>query len=178
MLMIHRCNTIDKIIKYKHLPIECDIRQTKDKKFILYHDEKYKNKEIINTNYDEIKIFLKLEDILKLKIKLLLLDIKEDVNMYDFWSSFKNLPKNIIIQVYKKQSLDLSKKLYKDSLSIGFVTDNPIMTYNTDFYTVEKSFITDKLIDIIHNNKKKIYGYSYEKGECKCNIDYIITKVL
>ena len=43
MIIVHRCNTLDKILKYKDMPIECDIRQTRDNKFILYHDEYYED---------------------------------------------------------------------------------------------------------------------------------------
>ena len=41
------------------MPIECDIRQTRDNKFILYHDEYYEDKRIRITNYDKLpKIFM------------------------------------------------------------------------------------------------------------------------
>ena len=76
---------INSINNPNYVGFECDIRQTKDKKFIINHDAFINDKLIFNTNYNELKMYniAKLSDILKLNTnKIILIEVKDKLLNY------------------------------------------------------------------------------------------------
>lgn len=179
MIIVHRCNTLEKAIKYRHLPIECDIRQTRDNKFILYHDEYFEDKRIRITNYNDLPKFPLVKELLNIDTNLILLDVKEDVNILQFCKHVGKLKDNVLIQVYKRNSLKIANNFFRSNVSIGFVTDEPDPNICADFFTVDKDYLDNNIIYNLHKNNKKVFGYSFsdisELKKCD-RIDCIITK--
>ncbi len=158
--------------------VEFDIRITKDKNIIIYHDMLIKdNAGNINTvkqkNLSEIKNINKniptLEEFLK-KVnsqKLLLIEIKEEsddfdifiIKLFNILKKYKNLNIYICSFNYKLiRKIKAKYSQYKCGLIIGYLMNTNNISNNLDFYLYSYNYLElinkDKEIFIFTINKK------------------------
>ena len=154
-------NTIEAFkvaISESYLGFECDVRQTKDKLFVINHDLLYKGKIISNTKYKELNLS-SLKDVLNLKTdKIIMLDLKDPfldttkllkiINKYTYLNLY-------IMSFYSNliKKLDNSNRFYK----LGII-NNFNDTY--DFLCLYHPLVSSKLLNNskIHNHLLFIYG--------------------
>ncbi len=164
-------NTIDK----EYISgIEIDLRFTKDKKIVMYHNLLYNLKSINNLNYKELKNIDLFENLLKeIKTnKIILLDIKcENDNYKVFMKSLLKLLRKYPLNYYICSfNYNLIKSLMnKTKYPLGiFITDiiNKNKNYNNlSFLALSKNSYDDikfklKFVWTI-NDKKDINKYEY-----------------
>ena len=162
-------------LKQKYiLGIEIDVRLTKDKKFIMYHNYLYNLKRITNLKYKELANIDKLEDLLKQikSPKIILLDLKcEDINVDDYLKRLLRLLKKYPLNYYLCSfNYDLTKKLARlTNYPVGlFISDliNKKKNYNhLSFLALSRHSYFDipfdtKMVWTV-NDTKTIYKYQY-----------------
>ncbi len=159
----------------KYIGIECDIRVTRDNKFIIYHNILYKGELIKNKIYSKLKDIPLLEDILKISSdKLYLLELK-DFNM-DLDKLLKLLDKykrNIYIMSFDLNILKSLKKL-SNKYKIGVLNYvfNSESDYNLDFICLLDVVATNRVID--YYESKNIEVIIYGVNSVKRNLTYIV----
>lgn len=144
---------------------ECDIRQTKDKKFIINHDAFINDKLIFNTNYNDLKMYniAKLSDILKLNTnKIILLEVKDKLldfkklnNLLNKYSS-----KSIYVMSFHDKvirNLDNLNHKYKLGL-LNYVLNNK-KEYHYNFICLLDKLTSKNQIDEYLRNDKKVFIY-------------------
>jgi glycerophosphoryl diester phosphodiesterase len=149
----------------KYVGFECDIRQTKDKRFIIHHDAFIENKLIKKTNYKDLKIYniTNLKDVLNLNTnKIILLEIKDfdvDIERINrFLKKYKN--KNIYVMSFHNKVLQKLKEtnhFYKLG-SLNYILNN-IDNYPYDFICLLNNFTNSKKIKYYLNNNKEVFIY-------------------
>lgn len=148
-----------------YVGFECDIRQTKDKNFIINHDAFINDKLIFNTNYNELKMYniAKLSDILKLNTnKIILLEVKDKLldfkklnNLLNKYSS-----KNIYVMSFHDKvirNLDNLNHKYKLGL-LNYVLNNK-KEYHYNFICLLDKLTSKNQIDEYLRNAKKVFIY-------------------
>ena len=109
------------LLSNEYIGIECDIRTTLDKKFIIYHNTLYKGNLVRNTNYKDMKDILLLEDLLKIKTdKILLLEIKE-----------REIDKNKLLKLLNKYKPNIflgGPILFNEMVDSGIIKDTSFIT--------------------------------------------------
>ncbi len=157
--------------------IEIDIRFTKDKKIIMYHNYLYNMKIVNNLNYNDIKGINLLESLLKrIKTnKIILLDIKCENNNY------KEFCKYILklINKYKNNYYLCSFNYNLIKYLIG-KTRFPLGIFITDFINKNKNFSNLSFLALSKNSYNDIdFDFKFvwtinNKRDIK-NYMYIIT---
>lgn len=162
----------------KYIGIECDIRTTLDKKFILYHDALYKGSLVKNTYYKKMKNITLLEDILKIDTdKILLLEIK-DINI-DKKRLLRLLNKYkrsyYIMSFNTKVILELKSISNKYKYGVLNYVLNTDLNYNLDFICLLDAFASNKVIKSFEKNGIEviIYGTINVKKDVKYIVDDI-----
>lgn len=168
----------------KYVGFELDIRQTKDKKFVIYHDLFYKDKFLSNCNYKEIKQLPKLTDVLKLQTnKIILIEIKDHkIDYHKFLNLIKKYSnKNIYIMSFHNNVIRKLKEL-KCPYKLGFLNYliNTEANYQYDFICYINSFINNKRINYCQKNNIELFSYAVinKKYINNKNIYYIIDDKL
>ena len=163
-------NTIDalkKAINGNYAGFECDIRQTKDNKFALYHDALY-NGELIRTKpLKELNGITLMEDILKIKTKKLkVLDIKDPflntnnfLNIISKYDNFNLYIMSFYPNVIKK--LDILNRKYKIGIINIFINDYQKDKY--DFICINYHLITNNLLKEYKKDYKDVFIYGDDK---------------
>ena len=185
-------NTIPALIEtsqtYHPDYVEMDIRETKDKQFVVMHDENLRHLAGVNKKVNELTLaeltkltvrengqsaplpsfdeYLKAADRLDQKLLIeIKIPLKEDVNAVseNFLQRYK---KDIEAKNHQVQSLsfDLSRSLKKQDSST-FVSY--IMTYNligvpksnVDAFSVEISTLDSEFVEKAHDYGKKVYAW-------------------
>ena len=157
--------------------IEVDIRFTKDKKIIMYHDLLSDFKIISNTNYNELNNIDLLEDLLK-KIKsnkIILFDIKSENNKYELFIEYllKLIDKYPLNYYLCSFNYNLIKSLFgRTKYSLGiFITD--IINKHKDYSKLSFLALSKNSYDDIKFNTKFVWTINSNKNINK--YEYIIT---
>ena len=156
---------INSINDPNYVGFECDIRQTKDKKFIINHDAFINDKLIFNTNYNELKMYniAKLSDILKLNTnKIILIEVKDKLLNYKKLNNLLNKysSKNIYVMSFHDKvirNLDALNHKYKLGL-LNYVLNNK-KEYPYNFICLLDKLTSKNQIDEYLRNAKKVFIY-------------------
>lgn len=163
------------LLSNKYIGIECDIRTTLDKKFIIYHNTLYKGNLVRNTNYKDMKDILLLEDMLKIKTdKILLLEIKErEIDKNKLLKLLNKYNRNYYIMSFNNNIIFELRKLNK-KYKYGVL--NYILNSKSD-YDLDFICLLDKIAnDYIINNfeKRGIEVIIYGTIKIKKDVKYIV----
>lgn len=155
----------------KYKGFELDIRQTKDQKFVVYHDLLYKDKFISDYSYKELKTKMPLlVDVLKLNTsKIILIEIKDYKINYKKLSQVLNKfhNKNIFIMSFHNNVIKNLKELnFPFKLGVLNYLINTETNYQYDFIGYIDSFINNKIIDYCHKHNILLFSYAiYSKKQ-------------
>lgn len=162
----------------KYIGVEFDIRITKDKEFILFHDGFYNNKLIKNTYYKELPKYVpKLESILKIKSKkIFLIEIKDIDNYYDKFMKLlsKYKDKNIYVMSFSNKiinKLNKENKTYKVGV-LNYVLNTTKDDLKLDFIAILNSLLKENILNNYSN--LEIFSYGLFKTFKSKNIFYIV----
>ena len=154
-------------INENYYGFECDVRQSKDKKFYIYHDMLYDGKLFKSFNSNEI-ICDTLESVLKLNTnKIILLEIKDPLSFIKEYS-FKDDKEifEFILNVNSKLDLKTNKSEYLDSYISTKYSDKNI--YVMSFYNtvIDKLNIKNKtykvgILNYVLNTTEKHFKYDF-----------------
>lgn len=162
----------------KYIGIECDIRCTKDKKFIIYHNILYKGSLVANTYFKDMKDILLLEDLLKINTdKILLLEIKEsDIDKKRFLKILNKYSRNYYIMSFNTKVItDLKKIDTKYKYGVLNYILNSDADYNLDFICLLGGIATSYVIDTF--TKKGIEVIIYGTSKVKKDVKYIVDDI-
>lgn len=148
----------------KYVGIECDIRETLDQEFVIYHNVLYQGNLVKNTLYKDIKKDVcKLEDILKIETqKILLLEIKDfKLNKEKLLKLLNKYPRNIYLMSFDKKVIkDLKQIDSKYKYGVLNYILNSESDYNLDFICLLDFIATNEIIKnfLKRNIELIIYG--------------------
>ncbi|MBQ4583390.1 MAG: glycerophosphodiester phosphodiesterase [Bacilli bacterium] len=178
-------NTLAAFIKAiydeNYVGFELDVRQTKDKKFVIHHNLLHNDKFISNYDYNEIKTDIPLLlDVLKLDTnKIILIEIKDyKINYQSFIKVLnKYSNKDIYVMSFHGNVIKELKKLNCPfKLGILNYLINTEVNYNYDFICYINDFINDKIISYCHKHNIELFSYAiyHKKQIVNKNIYYIV----
>ncbi len=159
----------------KYIGIECDIRQTRDKKFILYHNALYKGELIKNKYYSELKGISLLESILKINSnKLYLLEIKDfNMDINAFLKLLNKYKRNIYIMSF---DINIIKRIRKITSNYKLGVLNYILNseynYDLDFICLLNVLASDKVLNYFKSKNIEVIIYGVKN--VNKNLTYII----
>lgn len=187
--------------------IELDVVETLDKQVVVLHDLNLKrlaniNQEVSTMTWDEIKdVTIYSEDKLKKGHIMLLKDLLEIINKDVVLnielkpdgkndeelatlveSIIENYPRHIVCS-FSQESLKKIKEINidrKTGLIMAIALGDYVKIPYIDFYSIEESFITDSIVDKIHNKGKKVFAWTVNDTDnilnfLVYNVDGIIT---
>jgi len=169
----------------KYCGFELDVRVTKDKVYVIYHDMLFKGKLVNNVLYKEFKKehIPKLSDVLKLNTdKIIMIEIKDFnidvIKLSKILNKFNN--KNLYISSFNNKIL-LKLKPYLNNIKIGSLNYilNSLDNYSSyDFICIINYLITPKIIEYFKANNIELFSYGISnKNNIKYkNIFYIIDE--
>ena len=163
------------LLNNKYIGIECDIRTTLDKKFIIYHNTLYKGNLVRNINYKDMKDIILLEDLLKIKTdKILLLEIKErEIDKNKLLKLLNKYKRNYYIMSFNNNIIFEIRKL-NNKYKYGVL--NYVLNSKSD-YDLDSICLLDGIAnDYIINNfeKKGIEVIIYGTIKIKKDVKYIV----
>lgn len=163
------------LLSNKYIGIECDIRTTLDKKFIIYHNTLYKGNLVRNINYKDMKDIILLEDLLKIKTdKILLLEIKErEIDKNKLLKLLNKYKRNYYIMSFNNNIIFEIRKLnnkYKYGV-LNYVL-NSKFDYDLDFICLLDGIANDYIIN--NFEKKGIEVIIYGTIKIKKDVKYIV----
>lgn len=158
-------------INSDYLGFECDIRQTLDGQFAIYHDPLFAGKLFKKIKYFNLKehgIEL-LSNVLKMNTnKIIMLDIKDpfiDVNKFHEMINMAN--KNIYVMSFYDSVI---KKLYqrKRNYKVGvlnYVLNTNDQHFKYDFLCIIHALVNDNIVNKYQRDNRElfIYGVNHEK---------------
>ncbi len=159
----------------KYIGIECDIRETRDKKFILYHNALYKRELIKNKYYSELKDVSLLESILKINSnKLYLLEIKDfNMDINAFLKLLNKYKRNIYIMSF---DINIIKRIRKITSNYKLGVLNYILNseynYDLDFICLLNVLASDKVLNYFKSKNIEVIIYGVKN--VNKNLTYII----
>ena len=161
-----------------YIGIECDIRWTKDKKFIVYHNILYKGNLVKNTYYKDMKDISLLEDILKIETnKLLVLEIKDcNIDKKKLLRILSKYKRNYYIMSFNTKVIKELRRI-NSNYKYGILNYlfNSEYDYNLDFICLLDSFTTSKIVDYFL--KRNIDVIIYGSNKINKNVKYIVDDV-
>lgn len=166
---------LDGLNSKKYIGIECDVRTTLDKKFIVYHNILYKGSLVKNTYYKEMKDILLLEDLLKINTnKLLLLEIKEnDIDKKRLLRLLNKYKRNYYIMSFNTKVIkDLKNMDNKYKYGVLNYILNSDADYNLDFICLLDGIATNNIIN--NFEKRGIEVIIYGTIKVNKNVKYIV----
>lgn len=163
------------LLSNKYIGIECDIRTTLDKKFIIYHNTLYKGNLVRNINYKDMKDIILLEDLLKIKTdKILLLEIKErEIDKNKLLKLLNKYKRNYYIMSFNNNIIFEIRKLnnkYKYGV-LNYVL-NSKSDYDLDFICLLDGIVNDYIIN--NFEKRGIEVIIYGTIKIKKDVKYIV----
>ena len=159
----------------KYIGIECDIRETKDKKFILYHNVLYKGELIKNKFYSELNDISLLESILKINSdKLYLLEIKDfNMDIEAFLKLLNKYNRNIYIMSFDINVIKRIREITnKYKLGVLNYILNSEYNYDLDFICLLNVLANEKVLNYF--KKKNIEVIIYGVKNVNKNLTYIV----
>lgn len=151
--------------------VEFDVRVTKDRELVIFHDAYYNDKLIRNTNYCDLPKYVpRLQDVLKINSnKIFLIEIKYlDDSLEEFMKLLnKYESKKIYVTSFKNNLIDkISKK--KRSFKVGILNYifNSSDISHLDFLCIIDSLIDDEVYEYLKKHDKEIFSYgilNYDK---------------
>lgn len=173
------------ILDEKYQGFETDIRETKDKIFVLYHDPLYKGKLINQTMYKEMQKdnIPRLIDLLKIETdKILLLEIKDfNLNIDKLIKLLDKYKRNIYLMSFNNKVIErIYQKHTKYKLGIlNYVLNTP-SNYHYDFICILNDILTPFIIDTYRKLKVEVFSYGVRnKKDMLYNVSYIVeNKIL
>ncbi len=162
----------------KYLGIECDIRTTLDKKFIIYHNALYKGLLVKNTYFKDLKDVTLLENLLKVPTdKIILLEIKEsNIDKNRFLKLLNKYKKNYYIMSFNTKVIkDLKSMDSKYKYGVLNYLLNSDSNYNLDFICLLDAFATNKVITLFE--KRGIEVIIYGTKNVEKNVKYIVDDI-
>lgn len=169
---------LDGLNSEKYIGIECDIRTTLDKKFIVYHNILYKGNLVKNTYFKDMQGILLLEDLLKINTdKLLLLEIKEnDIDKKRLLRLLKKYNRNYYIMSFNTNVIkDLKKIDNKYKYGVLNYILNSDADYNLDFICLLDKVATNNIIN--NFEKRGIEVIIYGTIKVNKNVKYIVDDI-
>ena len=166
----------------KYQGFELDVRTTKDKELIVFHDF-FNNANLINKTMknDLDKDICLLEDVLKLDTdKIILIEIKEkdiDVNKLN-GLLLKYFKKNIYVMSFYKEPIKKLLQLrpmYKCGI-LNYLFNSEISYNEYDFIVLLDKTITANLISYFQSRKLEVFSYGITKNNFlyPSNVYYIV----
>ena len=166
----------------KYQGFELDVRTTKDKELIVFHDF-FNNANLINKTMknDLDKDICLLEDVLKLDTdKIILIEIKEkdiDINKLNNLL-LKYFKKNIYVMSFYKEPIKKLLKLkpmYKCGI-LNYLFNSEISYNEYDFIVLLDKTITANLISYFQSRKLEVFSYGITKNNFlyPSNVYYIV----
>ena len=167
-------------LKGDYVGFECDVRMTRDKKFIIYHDAFYKHRLIRNINYAELNVPL-LSNILNIKTdKIILVDIKDSIIDIDSLEKLLlNYNKNNLYvmcfdeKVIRKLSENKQRKYNLGILNYVINTNEKHFKY--DFLVIPSIAYNKKIKLLFENDNKKLMIYAIKKENICDDTPYYIV---
>lgn len=162
----------------KYIGIECDIRTTLDKKFIVYHNILYKGNLVKSTYFKDMKDILLLEDLLKINTdKLLLLEIKEnDIDKKRLLRLLNKYQRKYYIMSFDTKVIESLRDLdnkYKYGV-LNYIL-NSDADYNLDFICLLDGVATNNIIN--NFEKRGIEVIIYGTIKVNKNVKYIVDDI-
>ena len=169
---------LDGLNSEKYIGIECDIRTTLDKKFIVYHNILYKGNLVKSTYFKDMKDILLLEDLLKINTdKLLLLEIKEnDIDKKRLLRLLNKYQRNYYIMSFDTKVIESLRGLdnkYKYGV-LNYIL-NSDADYNLDFICLLDGVTTNNIIN--NFEKRGIEVIIYGTIKVNKNVKYIVDDI-
>ena len=169
---------LDGLNSEKYIGIECDIRTTLDKKFIVYHNILYKGNLVKSTYFKDMKDILLLEDLLKINTdKLLLLEIKEnDIDKKRLLRLLNKYQRNYYIMSFDTKVIESLRGLdnkYKYGV-LNYIL-NSDADYNLDFICLLDGVTTNNIIN--NFEKRGIEVIIYVTIKVNKNVKYIVDDI-
>lgn len=160
----------------KYIGVECDVRVTRDNKYIIYHDILYKGNLVKNIFYKDIKndVCL-LEDVLKIKTnKIIVLEIKDfEMNLDNFLKILNKYNQNIYIMSFDTKIIKrLQEKTHRYKLGVLNYILNSDSNYDLDFICLLDIIATDNVIESF--KKRNIECIIYGTIKPNRDLTYII----
>ena len=159
----------------KYIGVECDIRETKDNKYIVYHNALYNGSLVKNTLYKDMYNISLVEDILKIKTnKIFLLEIKDfHINIDSFLTLLSKYPRMIYLMSFDNKVIEkIDKKNVPYKLGVLNYVLNSNDNYNYDFICLLDIIATNKIID--NFKKRGIDVIIYGTIKLSKNLTYIV----
>ena len=173
--------SFESAIKNNFYGFECDVRETKDGFFAIFHDSIINGKLFKNVNYKDIKKDVPLlESVLKINTnKIILIEIKDPfININNFKKILnKYHNKNIYVMSFYQnviEKLNDKNKSYKVGI-LNYILNTNIKHFKYDFICILNSIINKKIIDFIYNNKQELFIYGIIKKEFIYKLPYYIV---
>ena len=173
-------SALDKAEKIEnYYGFECDVRQSKDKKFYIYHDMLYDGKLFKSFNSNEI-ICDTLESVLKLNTnKIILLEIKDPFIDIDnlVETLIKYSDKNIYVMSFYNTVIDklnIKNKTYKVGI-LNYVLNTTEKHFKYDFICILRPLLNDKIIEFVKKNNKELFVYGNYNNNFKYDFPYYIV---
>lgn len=150
--------------------IETDIRQTKDKVLVLYHDALFKGKLVPNVLYKEMQKedVPRLIDLLKIDTnKILLLEIKDfKIDVQSLIKILNKYPRRIYLMSFNNQVINKIAKLKtKYKLGILNYVFNSEDNYPYDFICLLNDLLTPSMITKFQKLNIEIISYGIRNKE-------------
>lgn len=159
---------------------ECDVRLTKDHKFVIYHNPLYQGNLVRNTLYSEMNNHPLLEEVLNLQTdKIIMIDVKDAFidtqRLHETLNKYKN--KNIyVISFYDNviSKLFIKKRNYKVGI-LNYVLNTNDDHFKYDFLCILMAISNSKIIRDFQKNNKDLFIYGVDKAKIKEIYPYYIV---
>jgi len=149
-----------------YIGFECDVRQTKDNKFVINHDAHINDKLIRNTNYDNLNLLL-LEKVLKINTdKIFLIEIKDsNINIDKLNKLLKKYKskKIYIMSFHNKLIKKLSEEIHDYKLGVLNYILNTEEEYKYDFICLLDKIATKKQVNNFSRQNIEVFIYGLLK---------------
>lgn len=164
----------------QYVGVETDVRMTKDKEFVLYHNALFDGKLVSNVSYKEMKKegIMKLEELLRYETKkIVMLEIKDSqMDKKKFLKLLDKYKRNYYIMSFSNKFIrefrDITDKYKVGILNYVFNTEEE---YCYDFICILNNLLTDNMIDFYKKKNIEVLGYGVLKGSrLNEDINYII----
>lgn len=155
-------------INSSYVGFECDVRETKDHFFIIYHDPLYKGNLVKQLDYKDFDNVHTIDEVLKIKTnKIIMIDVKDPfidcIRLSKVLFKYNN-QKIYVTSFYNRviEKLDAQQRKYKIGM-LNYIFNTKENHFNYDFLCVLNAFINNKIINDYQNKELFIYGIKKEQ---------------